>query len=127
VANKLAEHGLFLAKKGILFQAITAAIITIFAGIVAGYHSAMSVAAGAIISILPMIVFSGFAFRYTGATKMELVARSFSQGSKVKLVFTVILFVVTFAGLKASPLEVFIAYVVTTASHALATFHYGTK
>ena len=127
VANKLSGHGVFLAKKGILFQAATAILITLCSGILGGYYSAMSVGAGALISILPMIIFSGFAFRYSGATKNELVARSFSQGSKLKLAFTVILFVVAFAGLKASPLAVFMGYVVTTVSHALAMFHYGTK
>ncbi len=127
VKNKLAEHGVFIAKKGILFQLVTALIITLLAGIIAGQHSAISTAAGAVISILPTAIFSGFAFKYAGASKNELVAQSFSQGSKLKLALTIILFVVTFAGLNASPLEVFVAYVVTTASHALAMFRYGTK
>ena len=87
----------------------------------------MSAAAGALVSIIPTLVFSAFAFRYAGASKNALVARSFSQGSKLKLALTIILFVVTFAGLDAAPLEVFVAFVVTTASHALAMFQYGAK
>jgi len=127
VTNKLAERGLSLAKKGILFQIGTAFLVTIVTGLIAGYHSAISAGAGAIVSILPTLVFTGFAFRYAGASKNELVARSFSQGSKMKLALTIILFVVTFKGLNASPIEVFVAYVVTTASHVLAMFRYGTK
>lgn len=87
----------------------------------------MSAAAGAMISILPTIVFTAFAFRYAGASKNDLVARSFSQGSKMKLALTIILFVIAFKGLNAAPLEIFAAFVITTASHALAMFHYGTK
>ena len=127
MTNKLARRGLDLAKKGLLFQAITAIVITGLAGVAGGSHSAISAAAGTLISILPNIVFAIFAFRYAGASKNELVARSFSQGSKMKLALTIILFVIAFKGLNASPLEIFMAFVITTASHGLAMFHYGTK
>ncbi len=127
MTNKLARRGLDLAKKGLLFQAITAIVITGLAGAAGGIHSAISAAAGTLISILPNIVFAIFAFRYAGASKNELVARSFSQGSKMKLALTIILFVIAFKGLNASPLEIFMAFVITTASHGLAMFHYGTK
>ncbi len=127
MTNKLARRGLELAKKGLLFQAITAIVITGLAGVAGGSHSAISAAAGTLISILPNIVFAIFAFRYAGASKNELVARSFSQGSKMKLALTIILFVIAFKGLNASPLEIFMAFVITTASHGLAMFHYGTK
>ncbi len=127
MTNKLARRGLELAKKGLLFQAITAIVITGLAGVAGGSHSAISAAAGTLISILPNIVFAIFAFRYAGASKNELVARSFSQGSKMKLALTIILFVIAFKGLNVSPLEIFMAFVITTASHGLAMFHYGTK
>ena len=127
MTNKLARRGLDLAKKGLLFQAITAIVITGLAGVAGGSHSAISAAAGTLISILPNIVFAIFAFRYAGASKNELVARSFSQGSKMKLALTIILFVIAFKGLNVSPLEIFMAFVITTASHGLAMFHYGTK
>ncbi len=127
MTNKLAKRGLDLAKKGLLIQAVTALFVTAFAGAAGGSHSAMSAAAGALISILPNSVFMAFAFRYAGASKNDLVARSFSQGSKLKLALTIILFVIAFKGLNAAPLEIFMAIVITTASHGLAMFHYGTK
>ena len=127
MTNKLAKRGLELAKKGLLFQAVTALFVTAFAAAAGGSHSAMSAAAGALISILPNSVFMAFAFRYAGASKNDLVARSFSQGSKLKLALTIILFVIAFRGLNAAPLEIFMAFVITTASHGLAMFHYGTK
>ncbi|KTF05144.1 membrane-bound ATP synthase subunit, F1-F0-type proton-ATPase [marine sediment metagenome] len=45
----------------------------------------------------------------------------------MKLALTIILFVIAFKGLNAAPLEIFLAFVITTASHGLAMFHYGTK
>ncbi len=127
MTNKLAKRGVDLAKKGLLFQAITALIVTLLPGIAADSYSAMSATVGALISILPNMVFAAFAFRYAGASKNQLVARSFSQGSKMKLALTIILFVIAFKGLNAAPLEVFIAFVITTASHGLAMFYYGAK
>ncbi len=127
MTNKLTKRGKDLAKKGLLFQIIAAIVVTIIAGVVGGTPSAISATAGAVISILPTIVFSVFAFRYAGASKNDLVARSFSQGSKLKLALTIILFVIAFKGLNAAPLEIFMAFVITTASHGLAMFHYGTK
>jgi len=123
----LAGQGKALARRGFIVQVITAVCLVVFVAVMFNRHSAMSAAAGALISILPTSVFSWFAFRYSGARKNALVAKSFSQGSKMKLALTIILFVVTFAGLNAAPIEVFLAYVVTTASHGLAMFHYGTK
>mgnify|MGYP001175223778 CR=1 FL=1 len=127
VTNKLAKRGLTLAKKGLLFQIVTAAIIVAVAALIGGATSALSAATGALISILPKIVFTAFAFRYAGASKNELVARSFSQGSKMKLALTIVLFVIAFRFIHVMPLVLFMAFVITTVSHALAMFHYGTK
>ena len=45
----------------------------------------------------------------------------------INMLKTIILFVIAFKGLNAAPLEIFMAFVITTASHGLAMFHYGTK
>lgn len=127
VTNKLAKRGLTLAKKGLLFQIVAAAIMVVLAALVGGLITASSAVTGALISILPKIVFTAFAFRYAGASKNELVARSFSQGSKMKLALTIILFVIAFRFLHVVPLVLFMAFVITTVSHALAMFHYGSK
>ncbi|WP_232373445.1 ATP synthase subunit I [Alteromonas sp. RKMC-009] len=83
---------------------------------------AKSAAIGAFISILPNAIFALFAFRYSGASKNELVVRSFSQGAKLRLVLAVILFVVAFKFLHAIPEAVFAAFAVTTVSYWLAMF-----
>lgn len=127
MTNKLAKRGITLARKGLLFQIVTATVMIAFAALIGGEISAISAASGALISILPKIVFTAFAFRYAGASKNELVARSFGQGSKMKLALTIFLFVIAFRFLHVVPLVLFMAFVITTVSHALAMFYYGSK
>ncbi|MEW9797843.1 ATP synthase subunit I [Alteromonas sp. CYL-A6] len=123
--NKLAQPGRNLAKKCLIIQVFTAVFLVLVAAGSGSWHSATSVAAGAVISILPSFIFAGFAFRYAGATQNNLVNKSFGQGVRVKLALTIVLFIIAFAGLKASPVEVFIAFALTTASQVFALFRYG--
>lgn len=127
MSRDLVGQGKKIAKKGLFFQGVTA-LILILAGVVfSNAHTALSLACGAVISILPTLIFAGFAFRYAGARQSNLVARSFSQGAKIKLALTMILFVVAFMGLQASPLPVIIGYVITTVSYWLALFRDNTQ
>lgn len=125
VTSDLTGNGKKIAKKGVLIQVMVAFIMVAVSTAAGNTHLAMSLAAGAVISIIPGIAFAGFAFRYSGARQNQLVARSFSQGAKVKLALTILLFVLAFAVLKAAPLAVFIAYAITTVSYWLALFRYS--
>ena len=127
MSRDLVGRGRELARKGFIFQCVIASLLVLFGLFYTGYQLAISLACGAIISILPTRLFAGFAFRYAGARQNNLVARSFSQGAKAKLALTIILFVVAFAGLKASPLPVFIAFAITTTSYWLVMFRDGTQ
>ncbi|RDV24796.1 ATPase F0F1 [Alteromonas aestuariivivens] len=120
MARDLARQGKFLAKKGTVFQLVTAAGLTASAWAFGTAQLSLSVAVGAVISILPNFVFALFAFRYAGASKNSLVARSFSQGSRVKLALTILLFVVAFVVLDTRPLALFGAFAITTVSYWLA-------
>ena len=127
MTRDLVGRGRKLARKGLFFQCAIASLLVLFGLFYTGAQIALSLACGAIISILPTTLFAGFAFRYAGARQNNLVARSFSQGAKAKLALTMILFVVAFAGVKASPLPVFIAFAITTISYWLVMFLDGTQ
>ncbi|QJR80966.1 ATPase F0F1 [Alteromonas pelagimontana] len=118
----LAANGKRLAKKGTIYQLGIAVLLVLFSSWFISSSIAVSTGIGALISILPNALFAVFAFRYAGASKNELVARSFSQGAKVKLAMTVILFVVAFKGMHADPIAVFLAYAVTTVTYWVALF-----
>ena len=125
MARDLARQGKLLAKKGTVCQLVTAACLIILSGVMASVELSISVSVGAMVSILPNFVFAVFAFRYSGASQNSLVARSFSQGSRVKLAMTIILFVVAFAVLKTQPVALFTAYAITTVSYWLALFRFS--
>jgi ATP synthase protein I len=122
VTKNLADKGKSVAKNAALFQIICALIFILITGLLSTVDKALAFAAGTIISILPNQIFALFAFRYAGASQLRLVTKSFSQGSKLKLAATVILFAIAFAGLKLEPLPVFAGFAIATVSYWLALF-----
>ncbi|NVK56961.1 MAG: ATP synthase subunit I [Alteromonadaceae bacterium] len=122
MTKNLADNGKSLAKKTALFQCASALFFILLVWVFSTVDKATAFAAGTIISIIPNQIFAFFAFRYAGASQMRLVTKSFSQGSKLKLAVTVILFAIAFAGLKLTPLPVFAGFAVATVSYWLALF-----
>ena len=122
VNRDLAGAGKKLARHALQIQVIVMTLLVIISAWAMSVEVAKSAALGALISILPNAIFALFAFRYSGASKNELVVRSFSQGAKLRLVLAVILFVVAFKFLHAIPEAVFAAFAVTTVSYWLAMF-----
>ncbi|MCW8108883.1 ATP synthase subunit I [Alteromonas ponticola] len=122
---EITEKGKKLARIGALYQCIVAVLLSVIIAIAGMKIWALSFAIGAVISIVPNGVFALFAFRYSGATKNRLVVKSFNQGAKVKLLITVILFVVAFVQFTIEPLALFAGFVITAASYWLAFFRAG--
>lgn len=96
MASDLAGAGKLLARKMIAVQCVTATFLCGVLWLQWGWKSGLSAAVGALVSILPNLVFSHLAFKFAGASKSQLVVRSFSQGSKLKLLITIFLFVAAF-------------------------------
>ncbi|MCV2886522.1 ATP synthase subunit I [Aestuariibacter sp. AA17] len=120
MANILAQSGRQLAAKVIVFQSLIAGLFALFEFIQNGEISGVSAICGAIICILPNTIFARFAFLHSGASQNQQVVRSFNKGAKLKLLLTMILFVVAFKFLPIEPLTVLIAYALTTASQWVA-------
>lgn len=123
----MTSPGRKLARSALGSQCFTAIVLILITLATGTKSDVVSVALGAAISIVPTLAFALFAFRYAGASKNHLVSKSFSQGAKLKLVLTMFLFVVAFAGFKAHPLGVFLSYAATSASYALALFWFSKK
>ncbi len=122
MTNNLADNGKSLAKKTALFQCASAIIFILLTWVFSSVDTAVAFAAGTVVCIIPTQIFALFAFRYAGASQLRLVTKSFSQGSKLKLATTVILFAIAFAGLKLEPLPVFAGFAIATVSYWLALF-----
>lgn len=125
--GSLAANGRHLAKHVLISQTLVAIVVSAVWFAFFGTHAGLSASTGAIICLLPSVVFAHFAFRYAGASKNELVVRSFNQGSKLKFILTVILFVVAFKGLNADPLPLFTGYAITLVTQWVAMLVFNKK
>ncbi|CAD5107099.1 F0F1 ATP synthase subunit I [Zestomonas carbonaria] len=73
-----------------------AALLWLWLGTVAGYSGLL----GGLIAWLPNVYFAHKAFRFGGARAAREIVRSFYAGEAGKLIFTAVLFALTFAGVK---------------------------
>lgn len=112
--------GTQLAKQAIGLQILCTLTLSIISLLFSSFPIILSFLAGACISILPNIVFAYFAFRFAGATKSDLVMKSFSQGSKLKLALTLILFVIAYKQLPDHPVSLLVGFAIATVTHTLA-------
>lgn len=122
MSSDLAAKGKQLAKKGVYTQLFTSFILIVIVSVIDTEYTA-AVFFGCLSFILPHGFFAYWSFRYAGATKKKQVVQSFNQGLKVKLMLTVILFVIAFSQFNAHPLPLLGAYAITTVSQWVAMFH----
>ena len=123
MSNTLVAKGRLLAIKVCVYQSLTVLFVSTCIFVIFDSFSALSALMGGLICILPSGVFALLAFRYSGASQNEQVVRSFSQGSKLKLVLTIILCVMAFKWWQLEPLPLFGAFIMATVAQwiALAT------
>lgn len=105
--NNLVTAGKKLTKQQFLLAMIMAFFCVIITYIIWGKTYAFSALLGAIIAIIPNIIFGKKAFKYSGARQSQQVVDSFYQGEKLKIVITAILFALTFRFFSIVPLPLF--------------------
>lgn len=127
MAISIISKGVGLAKKALLAQCVLSIIIVLLCLPFSSFSVALNYAAGAGISIISNLLFTYYAFRYSGATKKHLVFKSMSQGSTIKLASTMILFVMAFKFLPLEPIALLIGFVVTTATHTISVMWMSAK
>lgn len=113
MATSLTQEGRQLATKVLIYQSLIAIVLTLFFTFYLGKYSGISALYGGLICVLPGIVYAYLAFKYAGASQNRLVVRSFNKGSKLKFIFTIVLFVVVYKWPNLQPLPLLISYVVT--------------
>lgn len=113
MATSLATEGRQLATKVLFFQSLIAIVLALFFTLYSGKYSGLSAIYGGLVCVLPGAVFAFLAFRYAGASKNKLVVRSFNKGSKVKFIFSIVLFVMLYKWPNLQPLPLLISYVIT--------------
>lgn len=116
MATNLAQEGRKLAKKVLFLQSIVALILALFYTIFYGKYEGLSAFYGGLICIFPSAVFAFLVFKYAGASKFKLVVRSFNKGSKLKFIFTIMLFIFIYRWQNLQPLVLLVSYVLTQAA-----------
>lgn len=117
MSAQLTQKGRQYAWKLCYWQLLTLGIIILFT-LLLHRENVIAIATGSLIHILPTQVFALFAFKYGGATKSQLVLKSFNQGLKVKMGMSIVLFV--FAMQFVAPAElVLLGFASTLLSHLL--------
>jgi ATP synthase protein I len=117
----LALPGKKLAVKGLMVQCLTGILLVITTLVVYPLFW-VSTILGVTAFFVPHSIFAYWIFRYAGATKNNIVAQSLNQGMKLKLIATVLIFVIAFSQTNAHPLPLLGAYVITMISQWLAMF-----
>ena len=113
MATSLTKEGRQLASKVLFYQSIIAIVLTLFFTLYSGKYSGISALYGGLICLFPGMVFAFLAFRYAGASQNKLVVRSFNKGSKLKFIFTIVLFVMAYKWSNLQPLPLLVSYIVT--------------
>lgn len=113
MATSLAKEGRQLATKVLFYQSLIAIVLALFFMLYFGKYAGLSAIYGGLVCVLPGAVFAFLVFRYAGASKNKLVVRNFNQGSKVKFIFSIVLFVMLYKWPNLQPLPLLISYVVT--------------
>jgi ATP synthase protein I len=113
LATNYAQEGRDLAKKVIFYQSLIVIVFTLLFTVFLGKYSGISAFYGGVICLVTGFVFAFLAFRYAGASQNQLVVRSFNKGSKLKFLFTIVMFVVVYKWPNLQPLPLLISYFVT--------------
>lgn len=116
MATSLTQEGRQLAKKVLFFQSLIAIVLALFFTLYSDKYSGISALYGGFVCLIPGMVFAFLAFKYAGASHNKLVVRSFNKGSKLKFIFTIMLFVLVYKWPNLQPLPLLISYVVTLMS-----------
>jgi ATP synthase protein I len=113
LASNLTQEGRHLAKKILFYQSLIVIVFSLCFTVFYGKYSGISALYGGVICLVTGMVFAFLAFRYAGASQNQLVVRSFNKGSKLKFLFTIVMFVVVYKWPNLQPLPLMISYFVT--------------
>lgn len=113
-----------IAFKFLALQFGLGILIVTFVGMFWEVSTAQSFMIGVMLDLLPSFVFTVYAFRFSGATQIQMVAASFYRGETVKIMLTGALFI---AVIKFVPVEfpaLFFGFLITKISQFLKTIFF---
>lgn len=121
-SGSLTSEGRRIAKRVIQVQAIAALVLVVLMAMIYGKSGAATAFAGACIGLLPNIVFARYMFRFGGARAASQVVQSFYLGEMVKMLLTIVLFIIAFVMLNGPWLPLFAVFVAITVLQWITPF-----
>lgn len=118
----LAKPGRVVATRMLVTQGVIIIICTLLAWIFFNNHFVLSVLFGGLAALLPNIMFAIFAFRYAGASQIKRVYQSMKTGSKIKLMLTIVIFLLIFRWPDVQVVPLLGTFVITMFSQWLFSF-----
>ncbi|MBU2918403.1 ATP synthase subunit I [Psychrosphaera sp. F3M07] len=76
-----------------MWQFLIGLLISVFIGFTWDNLAGKSFFIGVLLDVIPSVVFTLYAFRFTGARKLQMVAASFYRGETVKIMLTGAMFI----------------------------------
>ncbi|MFT5161527.1 MAG: ATP synthase protein I [Alteromonadaceae bacterium] len=125
--NRLARPHRKAALKLVRLQALIAVITSLIIFFVWGSTAGLSAITGGIISVIPSLIFALYAFRFIGATSVKMVTVSFYRGQSLKLLTTVVLFIIAFKFLPVMIEPLIMTYIITSLAHWFAPIYFNQR
>lgn len=111
MSNTLVRPLRIKALASVYIQAFITLGACLLTWLVVDQHAAESVFFGGMIALLPNLVFTLYAFRYSGARQTQRVYASLKRGVGLKYLLTVLLFGLVFKTKSVLLLPLFLAYI----------------
>ena len=106
------------------WQLLFGVLLSVFVGIIWEVQTGQSFFVGVMLDVLPSFVFTIYAFRFSGAQRIQHIAASFYRGETVKIMLTGAMFVAVIKFLPVNFPALFIAFLVMKLSQFLRTIFF---
>lgn len=114
------KNGRRLARRLLTSQLIVALVCIALFGLMSGRYGALSAALGAVICLLPNILFAMLVFQYGGARSALTVMSSFYTGEALKILLSMALLIVVLINFNGPLLPLFVVFITLSFLNALA-------
>ena len=93
MVQHLTQQNRSKAFKFIAFQFLLGLLLSVLIGIIWEVQTGQSFFIGVMLDVLPSFVFTIYAFRFSGARQLKMMAASFYRGETVKIMLTGAMFI----------------------------------
>jgi ATP synthase protein I len=107
-------------QRVLVAQLLIGLLITVIVLVSVNRHAAISALLGALVALIPSVVFAKKMFQHQGARAARQIVKNFYTGEFFKIILSVILFTLVLKFYKLVPLAFFLAYIAVIMTHWFA-------